>query len=141
MAKRVEFVKASDVVIRNQQFIWRDRIPKDCLTLLVGDGGVGKGLVMSYLTACLTAGRPLPADHQEPNPTNVLWVGVEDAIDTAIVPRLRVAEADLERVGFLQVKDGLLSLPSDVRLLERMVRLGRSAWWSSTRPAATWIGA
>jgi hypothetical protein len=118
-----ELVWARDVTIRPLRWFWQLRMPEQHLTLLVGDGGVGKGFIMTDLVARVTTGRPLPDDAKVHPVTNVLWVGSEDAIDSAVVPRLRAAGADVGRVAFLTYNTATpFSLPSDAVRLEARVR-------------------
>jgi putative DNA primase/helicase len=123
--RRVQIVRASDVPMRELSWLWQRWIPAEHFTAIAGDGGVGKGHLLVTLTACVTTGRPFPGDERPRPPMRVLLAGDEDAIDQVVIPRLLVAGADLDLVGFCKIADnhgpGLLSLPSDVGVLQAAI--------------------
>ena len=88
-------------------------IPLGATTLLVGDPGLGKSL----LTHTLAASVSRAAGH-------ALIATAEDSLSATVRPRLEAAEADLERVSFVEIlsegfPDGM-RLPDDVAELERL---------------------
>jgi len=110
--------------VRPVVWAWRQRIPIGNISLLVGEEGVGKGVVLAWLIARLSRGE-LPGDLYS-EPANVLVVGDEDSFDDVWVPRLLAANADLERVRDLPPSDvlGLLDVKRDVDHLRQIVREG-----------------
>lgn len=76
------------------------RIPLGKVVIIGGDPGVGKGLLMSRMTASVTTGKPLFPDQlgTAPDPASVIIIEYEDGIGDTIKPRLRVAGADQTRV-------------------------------------------
>ncbi|MBN1512610.1 MAG: AAA family ATPase [Phycisphaerae bacterium] len=96
---RPELVQLSDVKPRQLEWLWLNRIPLGKVSLLIGNGGQGKGLTCCDLAGRITRGRAWPDDLQTPQPAGgVLWIGSEDALDDTLVPRLMAAGADLTRV-------------------------------------------
>jgi hypothetical protein len=79
-------------------WLWPDRIALGRLTLIDGDPGQGKSLLALDLAARLTTGRELPDGYQPGEPANVMVLCREDNLGDTVVPRLRAAGADLERV-------------------------------------------
>jgi AAA domain len=75
-------------------------------------------------SAQASTGAALPGGIER-KPIRTLVVCDEDGIDDVIVPRLLAATYDADMVTFIQVRDGLLSLPDDVALVERAVRKER----------------
>jgi hypothetical protein len=129
-------VSAKDIPMRNVRWMWPNRIPYGMLTLLAGEGGVGKGTVCAHLVACATGGLPWP-DHDEVlheilgpdarEPFDVLWFGVEDAPHDVIVPRCVAAGAVRGRVHFAQGvrEEGVtaqFNLADDLQKLESALR-------------------
>jgi len=76
-------------------------VPKSFVTLIMGDGGVGKGQLWSDWAGRITTGRHMPNtpdDEPAPAPGNVLLVTSEDDPNMSTAWRLRAAGADLSRV-------------------------------------------
>lgn len=76
-------------------------VPKSFVTLILGDGGVGKGQLWADWAGRITTGRPLPntPDEEKPaEPGSVLLVTSEDDPNMSTAWRLRAAQANLGRV-------------------------------------------
>jgi len=81
---------------------WADaqRIPLGMLSLLVGQGGLGKSLLVDRLAAGWSRGT-VPGDLYG-TPVDVAIASAEDHRQAVIVPRLMAAGADLSRVHFIE---------------------------------------
>lgn len=77
-----------------------DGIPDDNITLLVGDGGVGKGFLSCHLAAAVTTGSKTVFDDEpvERDPGNVILLNAEDSYSRQITHRLTNAGADHSRI-------------------------------------------
>jgi RecA-family ATPase len=51
--RSAELIPASSVTPRNMRWHWNGWLPRDYVTVLAGDGGVGKGMFAVWLTAAL----------------------------------------------------------------------------------------
>lgn len=116
--------RASEVTDRRTRWLWRDRIPVGEITLLAGRGGVGKSTVATQLAAWITTGDMKGEFYGEPR--NVVMGINEDDLARTVVPRLKAAGADLDRVHFINVKtltgdDDKMTLPSDIEAVGRFV--------------------
>lgn len=123
-------VQASTVKSKRTKWLVENMIPWNGLTLLGGREGVGKSTVACAWVAAATLGN---LDNKEP--LNVLYLHTEDSREATIVPRLRAADADLERVFFLDIQleyakddsdekeiiDRQLTLPADFTLLRKVI--------------------
>ena len=109
---RLSLVKAKDV--KEEKAEWLDPeqvIPIGSLTMVQGDPKLGKSTWTFWQAARVT---------QEGG--YVLISSLEDSWASIIKPRLRVAGADLEKVGFVQCDDHPgFSIPKDIRSLEGIV--------------------
>ena len=85
--------------IRPVRWMWTRRIPIGLPSLLVGEEGVGKGTLASWIIAKATCGK-LDGDLHG-TPTQILIVGDEDSFEPIWVPRLWAAGADLTRLRTL----------------------------------------
>jgi hypothetical protein len=91
--------KASSIPTRNVSFIWRPRIARGRLALIEGDPDVGKSLVALDIAARVTTERPMPlCDSADLAASHVIYLTSEDDPADTVVPRLRAAGADLDRV-------------------------------------------
>jgi hypothetical protein len=89
---------------RPPRWAWDRRVALGCLNLLIGNEGVGKGVLMAWTIARLTRGE-LPGDlHGEP--ITVAVIADEDSFDCVWIPRLHAAGADLAHVRHLEREDG-----------------------------------
>ncbi len=114
-------VRLSDVAPAVQRFLWPGRIPVGSITVLAGDGGVGKSLVSLDLAARATRGSPWPDGAANTGgPAEVLMVGCEDGIEETVVPRLEAAAADRSKVHMLEL-DSLTDLAALRSFLRRRV--------------------
>lgn len=75
-------------------------IPDDNITLLVGDGGVGKGFLSCHLVAAVTTGSKTIFDDEpvEREAGNVILLNAEDSYSRQISRRLTDAGADHSRI-------------------------------------------
>lgn len=116
----LEIVKASDIKIKDIEWLWYPFIPYGKVTVLQGDSGDGKSLLVLTLAAMLTRGQPMPfTDGEGQEPINVIYQSSEDDADDTIVPRFLKAGGDPERLFFISEKDRFLTF-SDPRLLQAL---------------------
>lgn len=92
-------VQASTVKSKRTKWLVENMIPWNGLTLLGGREGVGKSTIACAWIAAATLGN---LDNKEP--LNVIYLHTEDSREATIVPRLRAADADLERIYFLDIE-------------------------------------
>ena len=124
-SRKIVYRRASEIVPKRARFLWADRIPLGMLTILAGQGGIGKSTTADHLAAQVSRGT-LPGEY-EGQPRNVIVCAVEDSWAELIVPRLMAAGADQERIYEAGLEDvsgkpaGTLSLPDDVDALEQMI--------------------
>ena len=95
---------AGDIAPEARSWLWPGYIPRSALTLLIGDPGIGKSLLVADLAARVSAGRPWPSAAGSPSclpPSGVLLVCPEDRPADTLLPRLLAAGADLAYVCIL----------------------------------------
>ena len=115
----LQLVPASTITPETPTWLWPGRIPLQAITLLVGEGGLGKTTLACEITARVTRGQfGRPA-------ASVIFASVEDSTSHTLVPRLTTAGADLDRVYFVRlVAEGFetgLTFPDDLPELESAI--------------------
>ncbi|MFC6080733.1 AAA family ATPase [Sphaerisporangium aureirubrum] len=117
--RRIVLTPASAVRMRAVHWLWDERVPSGAITVIPGREGIGKSLMLAWLTARLTRGQ-LPGIHLG-TPRPVIYAATEDSWGHTIAPRLHAAGADLDMVFRVEVeRDGALdqlTLPRDCEAL------------------------
>jgi hypothetical protein len=107
---------------RPTRWAWQHRIAVGYLNLLVGDEGIGKGVLAAWLIARLTHG-DLPGNFRH-TPVLVGIVADEDSFNDVWTPRLHAAEADFAFIRHIEhPEEGYLNLATDREALELAVDL------------------
>jgi hypothetical protein len=114
-SKCATLVLASSVKREAVDWLWPGRVARRSVSLLVGDPGLGKSLLTCALAAELSR-----------SGTFAVIATAEDSLSATARPRLEAAQADLDKVAFveMQADDGLpagLYLPDDLDGLESRV--------------------
>ena len=97
------FERASSVREEDQLWLWNGYLPLGELVLLEGPSHAGKSTMLGALVALVTRGLPMPGETSGQPPADVVWISTEERASTQLVPRLRIAGADLDRVHLVQM--------------------------------------
>jgi hypothetical protein len=100
-------VRASDVIPRAKNWLWKGRLLRGCLELMTGIPGMGKSQVQNSCVGIATTGEKWPDGKPGIAPINVIMVTIEDPVDQEIVPRLIAAKANQERIWFLELSNAI----------------------------------
>ncbi len=118
--EELKIIKASEIETREIEWLWYPFIPYGKVTVLQGDAGDGKSLMILKLAAMLTRGEPMPfTDGDGQEPINVIYQSSEDDADDTIVPRFLKAGGDPDRLMFISEKEQFLTF-SDPRILDAL---------------------
>lgn len=99
---------AADVEIREPEWLIHGYIPKNGITIIAGEGGVGKTSIWCNIVAAVTSGKQSFMEHDIPyggNPQNVVVFSAEDSWEYVLKQRLINNGADLNRISFLSPAD------------------------------------
>ena len=126
--QRLVLVRASDIPCTPINWLWPQRIVGDGLTIITGPVGVSKSLISVDVAARVTTGNKWPDGTGSATQGTVILFGAEDDAGKVVVPRLKAAGADLDRVLVCQgtIGDGDESEPENV-ILERHIDQLRTA--------------
>jgi AAA domain len=112
--RRIVLTPASKITPRPVRWGWEDRLPAGHVSLIAGREGIGKSLLLTWLTAQVTAGT-LPGVY-DGTPRPVLYCATEDSWQHTIVPRLIAAGADLEQVYKVEVEQIEVNIEGAIRV-------------------------
>ena len=90
-------MRLSDIEPEGVQWLWRSRIPRAKITLLVGDPGSGKSYLSLAVAAGITTGFALP-DGAPNDRGRVVIANLEDGIADTLRVRAEAVGADLSRI-------------------------------------------
>jgi RecA-family ATPase len=104
-------------------WLWPGWLPVGNLVILDGNPGMGKSFITLDLIARLTAGKAFPQNAPARASANAVLLNAEDTVAEVLIPRLKVAGADLERIHFWEPEeDGdLLRFPSQLHRLNELL--------------------
>jgi hypothetical protein len=108
-------------------WLWDGAVSIPSLVLLAGRGGCGKSLIAADLAARISTGRNYEDAHRLAAARSVLWLPAEDAVEQVVIPRLRAAQASMNRIFLAGVsEDGTVSkrwsLPGDAEAIGHMAK-------------------
>lgn len=100
----LEIVRLSEIESKEVEWLWYPYIPYGKLTIIQGDPGSGKTMLILYLAALLSTGSALPTEEDvKHEPCTIIYQTSEDGYDDTIKPRLeKFEQADLNRIVFIK---------------------------------------
>lgn len=98
--------KASQFGDSKKRFLWYPYLPIGEFTVLMADGGSGKGILCCGIAAAVSKGLPLPGDDAPRDPGTVLFISAEDDGED-FKDRLQKSGADLDRCEILDRSDSV----------------------------------
>jgi hypothetical protein len=118
--------RASSFEMSAIRWLWPNRFALGKLGLLVGLPDEGKGQVLCDMAARATRIGEWPCGEGVAPQGNVILLTAEDAPNDTVVPRLKAAGADLDRIEIVQMvreagKERMFSLANDLDLLRQKV--------------------
>lgn len=96
--KQLLTIPLADIPTQSTNWMAMYRIPEGEITLLAGDGGVGKSTIACEIVCSVSTGKPYFLDPRERTPGNVLILSGEEDPSRVIKPRIEKAGADMERI-------------------------------------------
>ena len=103
------------------EWLWYPFIPCGKITVLQGDPGCGKSMMIMDIISRLTTGKALP-DGKRFKPMNVIYQCLEDGYEDTIKPRLERLGADEERILWINEDNERLALDDD-KIRQAMIDL------------------
>ena len=112
-------IKMSDIRQEPVEWLWEPYIPSGAITLIQGDGGMGKTTAALAIAAAVSTGTALPGSgdrspaDSNAAPSAVIVQNAEDSYSKTIKPRLEQLSADNDMIEVIIENDDELSLADD----------------------------
>lgn len=128
----LDVVCLTDVRAKPINWLWAGRVALGKVTVLAGNGGLGKSTILCDWAARVSTGAKWPDGKANENPGSTIILSAEDAADDTLKPRLAAAGADMSKVFSVSaVREAQLgarrsfNLQADLRTLEtEIARIG-----------------
>jgi putative DNA primase/helicase len=100
---RLILQRLSEIEAAPVDWLWPDRIPLGMLSLLYGDGGVGKSMLLLSIAATVTCARDWPDQPGvSPGPGSVILIQAEDSLRHTVRPRFDATNGDASRIHIVK---------------------------------------
>lgn len=109
----VDTINLADIQSQTTSWLWEPYLPFGTVTVLLGDGGIGKSFLSLAIAAALTNGSTLPGNTAALPPSNVIIQNAENPLSTVIKPRLELLGADCSRVHVINESESRLTLADE----------------------------
>jgi putative DNA primase/helicase len=93
---------AADITPEKIDWLWEQRLPLGKCVLVAGEGGLGKSMVLAWITATVSRGKEWPCGEGQSRRGSIIILSAEDDAADTILPRLMAADADCTKVQILE---------------------------------------
>ncbi len=111
--RKLELINMSEITRQEVDWLWYPYIPFGKVTIVQGDPGEGKTMLLMSLIARLSNGEPVFGQEDAREPTTCIYQTAEDGLADTIKPRLEDAGADCSRVFVIDESKSSLSFTDD----------------------------
>ena len=118
-SKTLTLINLEDIEPEVIEWLWYPYIPKNKLTMIEGDPGLGKSWLTMALASYISRGKPLPYQLKE-EPGKVLILSAEDGIADTIKPRLVTLKANTKNI--IAIPEPLSFTEAGVKALEKAIK-------------------
>ena len=118
----LKLIKMGDIQPEPVEWLWEPYIPRGAISLIQGDGGMGKTSSSLAIAAAVSRGNALPGGI-DGAPAAVIVQNAEDSYTRTIKPRLEKYGADCDMIEVIDEIEQELSL-SDNRIEDAIIRTG-----------------
>ncbi len=119
----IALVCYSDIEHYKDGWVWYPFIPRKGITLLLGAPGIGKSMFLMQIIAVLTCSGTFPDGIMPEKPMTVVYQCSDDGLPDIVLPRLKAAGADCDKVVYIKDTDNALTL-NDVFVGDAMQKTG-----------------
>lgn len=120
---KVDYYTYSEIDVKELEWIWKPYIVRGNLNIIIGEGGVGKSYLTTWLSSAISRGEKIPFSDDKFKVENVILQNVEDDIEATVLPRLLANNANTEKIGFFNENRDIFSIQDLDRLEDRPDKL------------------
>ena len=117
----LQMIKMSEIQSQEVAWLWYPFIPYGKLTIVQGDPGDGKTMLVLNIAAKLSKGEGIDREMKLTEPLTVIYQSAEDGLADTVKPRLEAAGANCENISVIDESIKSLSM-IDERLEEAVIR-------------------
>lgn len=122
MAK-LKILNMDEIPATEVEWLWYPYIPYGKITIVHGDPGDGKTMMILQLASILSRGDKLPCDDTEREPIKIIYQTAEDGLSDTIKPRLLAGNADCKQIKVIDESEAVLSM-LDERVEQAIIETG-----------------
>ncbi len=97
-------IRVSDIKTVRTEWIWRHRFPAGEISLVAGEGSLGKSQFLTAMAAAMSVGGPWPDGSGDAPIVSTIILAAEDSAEKTIRPRLLAVGADVSKVLILKAQ-------------------------------------
>lgn len=102
------------------EWLWKPYIVKGNLNIIMGDGGVGKSYLITWLVSAISKGAKIPFSTEHFKLGKSILQNSEDDPDDTILPRLNKNDVDVSKIGAFDEEKEFLEVQQIKRLEDRI---------------------
>ncbi|GHU39636.1 hypothetical protein FACS1894105_14400 [Clostridia bacterium] len=121
MEKELKLLTINEIQAEEVKWMWEPYIALGKITLVQGDGGIGKSTMLLAIAAAVTRGEEVGGSGVYAPPAAAIYQSAEDGYADVVKPRLLRLGANCDRVHVIDESDNPLTL-SDERIEQAIVK-------------------
>lgn len=102
------------------EWLWKPYIVKGNINIIMGDGGLGKSYIITWLVSAISKGAKIPFSNNNFKKGTSILQNAEDDPDTTILPRLMLNDVDVSKIGAFNEEKEFLEVQQITRLEDRI---------------------
>ena len=102
------------------EWLWKPYIVKGNINIIMGDGGLGKSYLITWLVSAISKGAKIPFSSNNFKKGTSILQNAEDDPDTTILPRLMLDDVDVSKIGAFNEEKEFLEVQQIKRLEDRI---------------------
>lgn len=102
------------------EWLWKPYIVKGNINIIMGDGGLGKSYLITWLVSAISKGAKIPFSNDCFKKGKSILQNAEDDPDATILPRLMLNDVDVSQIGAFNEENEFLKIQQIKRLEDRI---------------------
>ena len=102
------------------EWLWKPYIVKGNINIIMGDGGLGKSYLITWLLSAISQGQKIPFSEEHFKTGTSILQNAEDDPDATILSRLKLNGADTSKIGFFDEDIKSISVQDTETLAEKL---------------------